>query len=380
MSGEKTPAILGYRRSDGTAGIRNSVAILYTTACSLAVAERLFTLFPAGTLLFGLPDGCRYDEAPVERIERLCENPNIFGALVVGLGCEGTDASELAARLGSGGKPVEFVRINEAGGDLRALETGSRLLARLLQDASAVERAPLDVSDLIVCGKCGGSDATSGLAANPVLGFAADLLIDAGGTYIHDEIGELMGCGDILAARAEDEAVGREIREAIRAEEEACFASGRFSWSFGNIQGGLTSIEEKSYGALAKSGSKPLRGILHGFERPRKKGYHIQVQKPQASPFHACAEVVNQMAACGAHLGVITTGCGSTVGGLIPVIKVISNPTREQLIRDNADIDASSIIEGRRTIEEVGLELYREILSVASGKLTRAEVFRHFEG
>jgi len=234
-------------------------------------------------------------------------------------------------------------------------------------------------ADLIVATECGGSDATSGLAANPVCGVAGDLLIEAGGTYMQAETSELQGCADLLAARAVNDEVANDIREAIVEAERRSFESGRFGWGYGNILGGLTSIEEKSYGCLSKSGTKPLQGVLHEFERPPGKGLYIQVEQQEARSFGGDPEGVNQFAASGAHIALFTTGCGSTTGGLIPVIKVIGNLRRMQLIEDNADFDATPIMRGEKTIHEMGEELYKEILAVAAGKATKQEIYRHYE-
>ena len=234
-------------------------------------------------------------------------------------------------------------------------------------------------ADLIVGTECGGSDATSGLASNPTTGAAADLLIAAGGTYMISETEELLGCADILASRSVNAEVAADIRKAIEEAEERSFASGRFAWGYGNIMGGLTSIEEKSYGALAKTGTTPLQGVLRSYARPQGKGLYIQVGEAGSGFFHGDPEGINQFAACGAHIGLFTTGCGSTTGGLIPVIKVIANPKRMQLIADNADLDATPIIRGEATIREMGAALYAEILAVAAGKLTKSEIHGHYE-
>ncbi len=371
--------ILGYLRPDGQMGIRNHVAVIYTTHCSMFVAQKIQNLFPVGTQLFGYPGGCRLREGPFNKIVNLGRHSSYAGALVVGLGCEGTDAEMVAEEIAKSGKPTEWIKINEEGGDLKTIEKGSRILTRLLQHTSLGERAEMTPADLIVGTECGGSDATSGLASNPVAGVAGDLLIEAGGTYMHSELGELMGCADILAKRAVNEDVAREIREAIAETEKRSLEIGRFKWVYGNILGGLTSVEEKSYGALAKSGTKPLQGILRKFGRPPRKGYWIQVGEPGSGTFHGDPEGINQFAACGAHIGLFTTGCGSTTGGLIPVIKIIANPNRMQLIQDNADLDATPIIRGEKTIQEMGEELYQEILAVAAGKRTKSEIYRHFE-
>ncbi|NLG48898.1 MAG: UxaA family hydrolase [Chloroflexi bacterium] len=371
--------ILGYRRPDGQLGIRNKVSIVYTTHCSLVVSQKLQNLFPVRTQLFGYPGGCALRDGPVNKIVALANHSSSAAVLVVGLGCEGTDAYMVADRIAKSGRPVEAIKINAEGGDLKAIEKGSRILVKLLQYASQVERAPMTPADLIVGQECGGSDATSGLASNPITGVAADLLIDAGGTYMHSETSELMGCADILAARSVNEQVAQEIREAIEEAERDSFSSGRFSWGYGNILGGLTSIEEKSYGCLAKSGTKPLQGVLKEYKLPPGKGYYIQVGEPGSGTFHGDPEGVNQFAACGAHICLFTTGCGSTTGGLIPVIKVIANPKRMQLIQDNADFDATPVIRGEKTIQQMGEELYQEILTVAAGKLTKSEIYGHHE-
>jgi len=371
--------ILGYLRPDGQLGIRNHVAIIYTTHCSLVVSQKLQSLYPRGTQLFGYPGGCALREGPLNKIVALGQHSSYAAALVVGLGCEGTEAYMVAEQIAKSGKPVEAVKVNEEGGDIKTIERGSRILVKLLQHASLAERAKMTPADLIVGQECGGSDATSGLASNPITGVAADLLIEAGGTYMHSELEELLGCGDILAARAVNGKVARAIKEAIEDAERRSFESGRFSWGYGNILGGLTSIDEKSAGCLSKSGSKPLQGLLLRYERPKTKGYYIQQGEENSGTFHGDPEGVNQFAACGAHLSLFTTGCGSTTGGLVPVIKVIANPRRMQLIQDNADLDATPVINGEKTIREMGEELYQEILAVAAGKLTKSEIYQHFE-
>jgi altronate dehydratase large subunit len=371
--------ILGYLRPDDQIGIRNKVSIIYTTDCSSVVANKLHQAFPVGTQIFGYPGGCALREGPFDKLVALGTHSSSAGALVVGLGCEGTDAYMLTEAIAKSGRPVEGIKINEEGGDLKTIEKGSRILVKLLQQASMAERAKMTPADLIVGQECGGSDASSGLASNPVTGVAADLLIEDGGTYMHAEVAELLGCADILAERAVNDQVAQEIKELIEQAERRCFEHGRFSWGYGNIMGGLTSIEEKSYGALTKSGTKPLQGILHKYGLPPGKGYYIQIGEPGSGFFHGDPEGINQFAAHGAHIGLFTTGCGSTTGGLIPVIKVIANPNRMQLIADNADFDATPIVRGEKTIRQMGEELYAEILTVAAGKLTKSEIYGHFE-
>jgi altronate dehydratase large subunit len=299
--------------------------------------------------------------------------------LVVGLGCEGTEAHMTAEAIAKSGKPAEAIKINECGGDIETIAKGSRILTRFLQYASQAERIKMTPADLIVGTECGGSDATSGLASNPITGVVGDRIIEAGGTYMVEEVSELLGCGEYLAARAINAEVAEEIKAVIAEAEEASFAHGRFSWGYGNILGGLTSIEEKSAGCLAKSGTKPLQGLLRKAVLPPRKGLWVMTSEPGSGTFSGDPEGINQFAARGAHLAMFTTGCGSTTGGLIPVIKVISNTHRMQLIADNADFDGTPVIRGEKTIRQMGDELYEELLRVAAGKLTKSEIYRHTE-
>jgi altronate dehydratase large subunit len=371
--------ILGYARPDGQIGIRNKVSIIYTVDCSRYVAQKLKMLFPEGTQIFGFPGGCAYVEGAYNKLVALGNHSSSAGALVVGLGCEGTNAYRVAEAIAQTGRPAEAIKINEAGGDIKLVEQGSRILVDLLTKASQTERTVMEPGDLVVGTECGGSDATSGLASNPITGVAGDLLVEAGGTYMIEELTELLGCGDILAERAVNKEVAQEVQTAIQEAEASSFASGRFSWGYGNIMGGLTSIEEKSYGALSKAGTQPLQGLHRDYGPPPRKGFWLNVSQPGSGWFHGDPEGINQFAASGAHLAMFTTGCGSTTGGLIPVIKVIANPTRMQLIRDNADFDATPIINGEADIQEMGKQLYAEILAVAAGKLTKSEIFGHYE-
>ena len=371
--------ILGYARPDGQIGIRNKVSIIFTVDCSRYVAQKLKMLFPEGTQIFGNPGGCGFSDGAFNKLIALGNHSSSAAALIVGLGCEGTDAYMLADAIAKTGRPVEALKINEEGGDIKLIENGSRILAKMLQQASATERVPMSPGDLIVGTECGGSDATSGLASNPITGVAGDLLVQAGGTYMISEASELMGCSDILAARAVDAEAAADVRAIITEAEAQSFKSGRFAWGYGNIMGGLTSIEEKSYGALAKSGVSPVQGVLRTYGLPPRTGFWLQAGEPDSGWFHGDPEGINQFAACGAHMGLFTTGCGSTTGGLVPVIKVIGNPTRMQLIADNADFDSTPIIRGEATIQAMGEQLYAEILAVAAGKLTKSEVYGHYE-
>jgi len=193
--------ILGFQRPDGQLGIRNKVSIIFTTDCSRFVAQKLKLLFPQGTQIFGYPGGCAFQDGPVNKLTALGNHSSSAAALVIGLGCEGTDAYKIADAIAQTGRPAEALKINEAGGDIMTVEKGSHILVEMIQNASMSERVEMSPADLVVGSECGGSDSTSGLASNPLTGAAGDHLIDAGGTYMHEEVSELMGCADVLAER-----------------------------------------------------------------------------------------------------------------------------------------------------------------------------------
>ncbi|MBC7235128.1 MAG: UxaA family hydrolase [Chloroflexi bacterium] len=365
--------ILGYRRSDGSLGIRNHVAVIYTVECAKVVAARIAAQFP-NTQLFGRRTGCFYSGPIRDKLVALGRHPNVASALVVGLGCEYIDAAEVAEAIGETGKPTASLIITRSGGTLRSLEQGCKLLDGLVQAAYTAPRALLAVADLVVAMDCAGSDATSGLASNPAVGAAADLLVDAGATvYFFNIWKELIGVGDILAKRA----VNAEIAAKLRA---VCPDEGDPDVNWGNMQGGITTYREKAAGALAKGGTRPIQGVIDSFRRPERHGLYLQIPVPDSSEGESDPQCAMQMAAAGAHIVVETTGVGTVTGGVVaPVIKVCANPQTIALLGDDMDIDASPILLGEKTVAEVGQEIYAEILAVAAGKRTRPEMLGHFE-
>ena len=295
--------------------------------------------------------------------------------LIVGLGCETLNADVIEEGVKPTGKPVERVIIQEEGGTLKAMEKGVRLLRRLAEEASEQRREPFPLSKLILAVECGGSDATSGIAANPAVGVAADLLIDEGGAVIISEPQEMIGAEGHLMGRAVSPEVAEEIRAMIERQVRRLEAMGIKSryMSRGNIEGGLTTIEEKSLGAVRKGGTRPIMGVLRndwsGLERPRGGGLWLQ----DGTGWDIGS--VTHMVAAGAQIVVFTTGRGSTVGHAVaPVIKVTGNPITYRRMRDNIDINAGTIIEGRESIREVGERIFRFIVEVASGRRTKAEL------
>jgi altronate hydrolase len=374
----------GYARPDGQVGIRNRLLVLFTVVCAEEVSRRVAMRLD-DAVVAGWRD-CMVDPHAQTKMLRLAANPNVGAVLVMSLGCECTDAPQIAQAIAETGKPAALISIQAEGGTRAAIEAGVDRGRALM--AEPFERQEIGPADLIVGVECGGSDTTSGLAANPAVGLASDRIVSGGGTVIFEETNELLGCEASLTRQAETPEVVHEIVAAIRTAREWGVRTGQRAISAGNIEGGLTTIEEKSLGAVCKAGSTPVRSVLHGgrWERPATPGLHL------LAPFYVEAagwtgagtisdpNGVTELAACGAHLVVFTTGRGTVTGsGIVPVIKVCGNPETYARMSDNMDINAGAIVTGERTMAEVGDEIYQAVLKTAGGDLTRAEELGHFE-
>lgn len=374
----------GYVRADGQVGIRNRLLVLFTVICAEEVSRRIAYALP-DAVVAGWRD-CMASPMAQRKMARLAENPNIGAVLVVSLGCECSDAPEIAGLIAASGKPVELLSIQEAGGSRAAVAAGIER-ARGLQELP-VGRTEIGWSELIVGVECGGSDTTSGIAANPALGWAADRIVALGGTVLFEETNELLGCEAMLSRRAATSAVAEEILRAIGLARDWGERTGLRAISAGNIEGGLTTIEEKSLGAVCKAGTSAVVGVLHGgaWERPARPGLHLLapgyvLEEGWSGPGTISdPSGVTELAACGAHLVVFTTGRGTVTGsGVVPVLKVCGNPATSARMADNIDVDAGPIVTGGKTIAEVGAEIVLAIAATAGGRETRAEELGHFE-
>lgn len=370
----------GYRRPDGRVGTRNHVLIFPTVICAASVAEMIQRAVP-GTVTVSHPHGCGHMGEEKEMIARamsgFCGHPNVGGVLLVGLGCELITPEVVAAGMPPGQR-YEILNIQDQGGTIRAVAKGKELAVRLMAQAAEDDREPADFSELIVGTNCGGSDTLSGLTANPGLGNAADRLVEAGGTVILSETPELIGAEHVLARRAADKLVGRRIYEITSATEGLAMKAGvdiRSSEpSPGNKAGGLTTLEEKSLGAILKGGTSPIRQVVDYAERPTQKGLVIM-----DSPAHD-AVCNTGMIAGGAQLIVFTTGRGTPLGAAtVPVLKISSNSEVFRRMSDNIDLNAGVILEGTATMDELGGMIFEQLGDVASGKQTAAELLGHNE-
>ena len=362
----------GYPRPDGTVGTRNYVGVISTVACASDVARWIAEQVP-GCALFAHQQGCGQAEPDMELVHRTLAslgcNPNLAAVLLVSLGCEGS-VDDIMAGIAASGKSVAKVVIQELGGASAAVAEGSRLARNMVTDASLIRREEVDDSKLMIGVKCGASDPTSGLASNPSIGAACDILIEKGGRCIFGETPEMMGAEHILARRARSPEIGRKIIEIVDRMEKRSMAMGvdmrGANPSRGNIAAGLTSIEEKSLGAIVKGGSMPIEGVCEYGERPEGTGLFV-VDGPGQEP-----KAVTALAAAGAQVILFSTGIGAPHGfPFVPVIKVTANPKTYQRLSEHIDFYVD--IAGSASYKELGRKIFMETLAVASGKRTKAE-------
>jgi altronate dehydratase large subunit len=372
---------LGYRRSNGRVGVRNHVLVFPTVICAAGVAETISKEVP-GTIYVGHQHGCGHLGEEREHMIRAmvgsCSNPNVAGVLLVGLGCEMLSADLLGEKLREAGQRVETITTQAMKGTEEAIARGKELAQRLLKESEGAQREPVEAAELVVGAKCGASDTLSGLTANPATGLACDILIGEGGSAIFTETPEMLGAEQVLAQRAAGDEVRRRIWEITSRTDARIKAMGldirQAEPGPGNIEAGLTTLAEKSLGAIRKGGTTPIVEVVDYAQRPSKKGLVIM-----DGPAHDVISVTGMVAA-GAQIVVFTTGIGTPVGSPIaPVIKVSSNSALYQRWKGNIDVNAGAILDGEETLEGMGDRIWQEIIEVASGKLTRAEILGHRE-
>jgi len=365
---------LGYERPGGSVGIRNLILVVSVADCSEPVA-RMIAQGENGAKAVTQHYGCIPGQMVANTLIGIGENPNVAAVLLIGMGCEGMPASALGKMIKGSGKPVEWLSIQEQGGTHNTVTRGKQILRSLSEKASGLNRREFDASELIVGVKCGGSDTTSGLAGNPAVGVFVDMLVDAGGSAIMMEPIEAVGAEEPLAARAVNNKVREKIYKMIGDEEKRWSVPGA-QMEFmcrGNVEGGLTTIEEKSLGAIHKSGSRKIADVLENSDRclekvPKGGGVYLQDgthMEPMAMSF---------MAAAGAHMVIFITGCGGTFGhAIVPFIKVTGNPETYRRMSGDMDVNAGTILTGEESMESVGKRIFNEVIEVASGKLTLGE-------
>jgi altronate dehydratase large subunit len=377
--------LAGFSRADGRKGIRNVAVVVYLVECAHHVAREIAACFSNDAVhLIGFP-GCYPNDYALGMLEKLCTHPNVGAALLVSLGCEGFDRRRLARTVETSRRPVRALAIQETGGTTRTIAAGREWVSRTLPLLSAQTRVPMGIGELTVGTICGGSDATSGLTANPAMGIAFDLLVRDGAKTIFEETGELIGMEHLMAARAANPALGEELKRTVAKAARYYATLGYASFAPGNADGGLTTIEEKSLGAYAKSGQSTIDGIVKPGIEPPKKGLYLLDVVPDGEVRFGFPNIndkaeIAELIACGSQAILFSTGRGSVVGSAIaPVIKVCANPETYKRMEEDMDVDAGRVLEGRASLADVGREIYELVQRVGNGERTKSEALGHRE-
>ena len=374
-------------------GSRNYIAVISTVNCSASTNKYISERFRTTDLLKQFPNidgvlaithkaGCamQYGGADHNQLDRtlagFAKHPNVGAYILLGLGCETGQAIHLIenqglVQLNGTRKPPTVITIQECGGISKTVEAGVRAVVELLPQVNDVKRVPLTADKIILGTNCGGSDGNSGVTANPALGVASDLLVAQGGTTILGETSEIYGAEHLLTRRAVSREVGEKLIERIKWWE---WYTGIFGTEInnnpspGNKEGGLTTIYEKSLGAIAKAGSTALVDVVHYAEPVKAKGF-VVMDTPGYDPVSMTGIVAG-----GANVLVFTTGRGSVFGCKpAPSIKVATNTPMYEHMVDDMDVNAGVILSGT-SVEEVGRQIFEKILTVASGEKTKSEL------
>lgn len=373
--------IMGYQRENGEFGIRNYLLVLPTSVCATDTAAKIAEQIP-GAVYVPNQHGCCQIGSDQEQTERTLEgfgkNANVGAVLVVGLGCDGIQAGELANRIAETGKPVESITIQQCGGTLKAISVGGAIAAAMVAKLSEQVRTEGDISNIILGMECGGSDPTSGLASNPSIGYVSDKIVSLGGSSILSETTEVIGAEHLLAARFADPVQREKFLRMVHNCEKRAIALGEDLRSGqptpGNKAGGLSTIEEKSLGCMYKAGTSPFTGALEYSERlpVDKKGLYFMDTPGQD------IDSITGMVAGGATAIVFSTGRGTPSGSPIaPVIKITGNTDTYNNMTANIDINAGKIITEGASIKDIGEEIFQLLIEACNGKMTKAEALGH---
>jgi len=375
----------GYLRPDGRKGIRNLTLVIYTVECASHVAHAI-AQGEENAQVIGF-SGC-YDNAyAIRMMLALARHPNVGAVLSVGLGCEYTQPRKIVEVVRESGRPAEWFFIQETGGTQSSIDKGKEQL-KLLQKEIETEtpRCDMTLADLTIGAECGGSDATSGLAGNPVVGRFFDRLVDNEGTAIFEEIIEMIGLRDTLAERGATPEAVEQLIAAYDKAETYCKDVQQYSVSPGNFTGGLTTIEEKSLGAFAKSGSRPIQGVIKVSETPPHKGLWLLDSVPDkhfmqfgyTNPNDS--EGIMDLISAGSQIVLFITGRGSVIGSPVaPLVKVTGNSETYRKLKDDMDFNAGTVLDGQTSIDEAADDLLDLVVRTASGEPTKPEILGHAE-
>ena len=372
----------GYKRSDGRVGVRNYVVVMPGVACSAVAAKKIVNKVP-GAVYLDNPNGCGQTQSDtsitLNILSGMIANGNVYGALIVGLGCETIQENAYIEAINKKtNKPLHYIGLHKLGGLKKTVEYGVKIAEELMLGANACQRVDCDISDLNLGLECGISDPTSGLSSNAVLGLATDAIISGGGTAILTETPEAIGAEHILRERCVTPEVGQRIYDAVKNNEKLFLDLGmdvrNTNPSPGNKAAGITTLEEKSLGCILKAGKHPFTELYNYGDIVDKKGLMFM-----NTTAYDIASTVAKVAG-GSQVVVFTTGLGSPIGTAIaPVIKMTGNRDTAEKLEDIIDFDSSASMYGEKTLEELGGELLEYILRVASGEQVKAELNEAFE-
>lgn len=367
----------GYSRTLGPAGARNYVAIVPTVGCVNEIARRIAEAVPDARPMLHHHGCCQLptDVAIVtDVLTGICRNPNVGAVVLVSLGCESVTAEHIVESV-QAYKPVELVRVQAMGGITAATRNGIEAAERLASELD-MSRVEMPLADLVVGVKCGASDTTSGLASNTAVGAAVDRIVEAGATVVFGETTEVIGAEHVLVRRACNQSVASRLLECVAGMEARANAMGvdmrGGQPTEGNIRGGLTTIEEKSLGAIVKSGTLPLNDVVRYGERPGGPGLYFMDSPGREMEF------LTGLASAGCQVMLFSTGIGAPQGfPLAPVIKISGNSNTCRNLAEYIDIDVSGIVSGTETVEAAGVRIYDQILKVFSGESVKAEILEY---
>lgn len=368
---------LGYRRPDGKAGVRNKVLILPASICASDTAGIVAQQID-GAVTFHNQNGCSQVPSDMrltmDVMAGMAANPNVYGTVVISLGCETCQmdlvTEEIRKRTN---KPLERFVIQENHGTITTVERAARAARAMAAEASLQQRIPIPISELIVATECGGSDQTSGLVSNPLMGEMCDRLVDLGAAAVLSETTEFIGAEHILARRARTPAVRERIYDIVHRYENALKLVGEDvregNPSPGNMAGGLTTLEEKSLGCIHKGGHRPIEEV-YDYAKPISRKGLVIMDTPGNDP-----SSVAGMAAGGAQLVVFSTGRGTPTGNpIVPVIKITANQDTYRCMEDNIDCDVSVLLTQPERMGEFADRMLRTVVETANGKRTKSEI------
>ena len=374
---------LGYRRPDGRVGIRNKILILPASVCA-SDTTRIIASQVESAVTFNNQNGCSQvpsdQQFTMDVMAGYAANPNVYGTVVVSLGCENCQMDlVLDAIKERTNKPIRHFIIQENGGTISTVEKAVRAAKEMAQEASLLQKEEFDFSELIIGTECGGSDPTSGLAANVLIGEMSDRMVELGGTSILSETTEFIGAEHILARRGKTKEISDRIYQIVHDYEHAIKLVGHDiregNPSPGNKEGGLTTLEEKSLGCIHKGGKSTINAV-YDYAEQLKTGEGLIIMD---TPSNDAASVAGLIAG-GCQLVVFTTGLGTPTGNAVaPVMKITANKKTYKTMQDNLDFDASHVIYGPETMEEITDEFMRDVIDICNGRLVKAEALGYIE-